>query len=341
MAAGATLTIAARVFGGAGDLPDQNTGTRKCGASTDGAEGVKQEGNEVVLSSWCCDLEMRVDALAKCAALGLSKAKPHHCQSNGCDEDVVLGRAFEQDPHEDDQSNKAHACIPLFADQGGEVIQGLAHKGFHSLGPFAEVHVDTRDGGCTPSRNQFIQFDGAFKSATADTLTQPGIKAILCAKHGSDMLDHLAIGGQAAGSVDLFGIKMRAPLGNDVEFNHGDGGDRRCSHVFLRSHGCVRSGFRPRTDGWDGCSQASVPHQSACRDFLPCCAANSPLSAVADGGLYSGHGVMSFPHGAAYRGAVLARLSGPRSLLLALRSVIAARIYDPFAGSLPLQGGIA
>lgn len=70
------------------------------------------------------------------------------------------------------------------------------------------------------------------------------------------------------------------------------------------------------------------PHfanQSACRDFPPCCAANLPLSAGADGGLYSGHGFSSFPHGAAYRGAVLARLSGPRSPLLALRSVSADR----------------
>lgn len=65
--------------------------------------------------------------------------------------------------------------------------------------------------------------------------------------------------------------------------------------------------------------------ESACRDFPPCCAANLPLSADADGGLYSGHGFSSFPHGTAYRGAVLARLSGPRSPLLALRLASADR----------------
>lgn len=65
--------------------------------------------------------------------------------------------------------------------------------------------------------------------------------------------------------------------------------------------------------------------ESACRDFPPCCAANLPLLPMCGGGLYSGHGFSAFPHGAAYRGAVLARLSGPRSPLLALRSVSADR----------------
>ena len=67
--------------------------------------------------------------------------------------------------------------------------------------------------------------------------------------------------------------------------------------------------------------------KTASRAGSTCGARNLPLSAGADGGLYSGHG--AFPparHGSAYRGAVQARKSGPRtSPLLGLRSAFAGR----------------
>ena len=67
--------------------------------------------------------------------------------------------------------------------------------------------------------------------------------------------------------------------------------------------------------------------KTASRAGSTCGARTLPLPPVCGGGLYSGQGALIPParHGSAYRGAVLARESGPRSSLLRLRSAFAGR----------------
>lgn len=181
-----------------------------------------------------------------------------------------------------------------------------------------------------PRRNGFFEVEGsALNRYRIEFYPCEGVGHLSI--HGSFliMVESVAVCVRAlTGGTDTIGVSV--PHHSDSRFVSGNSNSKSTNYILCRAgelcgvsvYGCMQNAF----DRIASLVSARFANQSACRDFPPCCAANLPLSASADGGLYSGHGFSSFPHGAAYRGAVLARLSGPRSpSLLALRSVSADR----------------
>lgn len=179
-----------------------------------------------------------------------------------------------------------------------------------------------------PRRNGFFEVEGsALNRYRIEFYTCEGVDK---SSHGSVSLTVKSAGACGCALTVGPGVSQApGPHYSDSRFASGNRNPKFINYILCHTHegrgvslyGCMTKAFIHIA----GLVPPHFANQSACRDFPPCCAANLPLLPMCGGGLYSGHGFSSFPHGAAYRGAVLARLSGPRSPLLALRSVSADR----------------